>query len=77
MTLRGGKRLDDIDGLVDSVNSVVFVLQALNVLQRNLSAPQLPQDKIEVEKEHFQVFDGIWTERGLGELLKSIGHVLG
>jgi len=73
----GGKRLDDVNGLIESSHIVVLVLEPFNVLQGNLFGPQLPENKIEIEENHSQVLDRILTERSLVELLKSMGHVLG
>jgi len=75
--LGGGKRLDDVDGLIDSSDFVIFVLEPFNILQGNLLAPQVPQNEIEIEEEHSQILDRVLAERSLAELLKSMGHVLG
>jgi hypothetical protein len=73
----GGKRLDDVEGLADAADFVVFVLESFNVLQRNLLAPKFPENEVEVEEDNSQVLDRILAERSLAELLKSMGHVLG
>ena len=72
-----GKRLDDVEGLADAADFVVFVLEAFKVLQGNLLAPQVPENEIEVKEDNSQVLDRVLTERSLAELLKSMGHVLG
>jgi hypothetical protein len=73
----GGKRLDDVDRLIDPSDVVVFVLEPFKILEGNLLAPQLPENEIEIEKDHSQVLARVLTERSLAELLKSMGHVLG
>ena len=75
--LGGGKRLDDVDGLNDSPDFGVFVLEPFDVLQANLLAPQVPENEIEIEYEHSQVLDVVLTESSLAELLESMSHVLG
>jgi hypothetical protein len=74
--LGDGKRLDDVDGLIDPSEVVVFFLEPFDVLQGNLFGPQLAENEIEIEEEYSQVLDCVLSERSLAKLLKSMGHVL-
>jgi hypothetical protein len=49
--LEVGKGLDDVKGLVDPTDFVVLILEGFDVLQGDLFAPDLPEDKIQVEDD--------------------------
>ena len=51
-SFQGGVRLDGGDGLVEAADFHVFIFKALQILQRNLGAPDFPEDEIQVEEEN-------------------------
>jgi hypothetical protein len=41
--------MDGADGLVEAADFHIFIFEALTVLQRNLGAPDFPEDNIQVK----------------------------
>ena len=47
------KGLDDVEGLGDPADPVVFILEGFDVLQGDLFTPDIPEDKIKIEDDDF------------------------